>query len=427
MAYTYNIKTSKDDKVSRNSLFVCHNIMKVVKLFLSTFLIGYIYQFCGDIHEYIFKVGVFELCHYAALLIVFLALVPLVEITNRVWIYRIGVMCRVIFVAFAVFFGDKIAMLLPLAGALDGFSNGVYYASYNVMRQEMVSRKKLGAYIFVGEGVSKVINVAVPLVLGALIDVSSYTHIAIYILILCIIQLAISFGVRAQRPADSKFDLKNYFSRLKQTPIAGKKIKMTFLMTIVYAFTGIASTLLNVCIVMQFNSSFSLGLLSSVFAAVSVVTLLVFNFVTKVGKRGWVFGTIALLPPICTCIFAAFSSVTSLVVYNVGIAISQVIAVSFFELYKNSTLKEAGMYDCIPEHQFVLEGILDFFRLVSICLLLLFSCFNSLLLFKVFLCIVSLSYTLVIFGVAVFEKKFLKPLSEKDTFKIILRNLKDLK
>lgn len=259
MAYQYNINTSKKDNHSSICLLLCHKLTEIVDLFLSTFLVAYIYNFCGDIYEYINNVGLYELCTYAVLMITFVAVAPLVEKSNRVWIYRIALFLRTGLVILAVFYGKQISQILVLAGALNGLSMGFYYASFNTLQQEMVSRKSMGKFIVIANIFSQIINAIVPIILGALIEISTYTTVAIYIAVICVIQIIISFFIGAKRPEGSNFSLRDYHTKLKANPILFNKIKFLYIILFFYGMSTIINTLLNICIMMQFGSSFSLG------------------------------------------------------------------------------------------------------------------------------------------------------------------------
>ena len=105
MSYQYNIQTSKKDLRSSICLFIDHKLATIVKLFLSTFLVAYIYSFSENIFNYILNVGLYEIASYTTMLISYFVVAYFVDKTNRVWIYRIGVILRAVFVVFAIFYG----------------------------------------------------------------------------------------------------------------------------------------------------------------------------------------------------------------------------------------------------------------------------------------------------------------------------------
>ena len=143
MGYTYDIATSKKDTRSTVSLSVCHVLHSIINLFLSTFLIAHIYTFCEDIFTYAANVALYQMFTYIGMVISYYVLSFFVDKTNRVWIYRIANIIEAVLVVVSIFFGKDLAKIVILAGCLNGLSHGSYYASYNVLKQEMVSRKSI--------------------------------------------------------------------------------------------------------------------------------------------------------------------------------------------------------------------------------------------------------------------------------------------
>lgn len=87
MGFSYDIKTSKKDKLSSNCLMACHKISAVIDLFLSTFLVAYIYSLSSDIHKYVYNVALYLIVTYASLCIVYYLLGYLLEKqTGRLYI-----------------------------------------------------------------------------------------------------------------------------------------------------------------------------------------------------------------------------------------------------------------------------------------------------------------------------------------------------
>ena len=119
-----------------------------------------------------------------------------------------GNLLSAILVIVTIFYGEDLAKILVLAGFFYGLSHGAYYASYNVLKQEMVSRKSISNFTIVLTVLGKVINVVCPILLGLLIDVSTFSMVAIYVLVLSAILLFITFFIKAKRPANSSFRVK---------------------------------------------------------------------------------------------------------------------------------------------------------------------------------------------------------------------------
>ena len=148
-----------------------------------------------------------------------------VDKSNRIWCYRVANLFSAALVVVTIFWGEELAQLVVLAGVLNGLTHGAYYASYNVLKQEMVSRNSMDNYAVIISVIGKIVSVVFPLVLGALIAVSDISQVAIYVLVLSAVLFGVTFFVKAKRPVDSEFSIKEYIGDLKARPKVAKKIK----------------------------------------------------------------------------------------------------------------------------------------------------------------------------------------------------------
>lgn len=408
MAFTYDINNPKKDKVSSACLLTTHTISEIINLFLSTFLVGYVYSLSSNVSNYIFNVGVYYVSMYAVSIITHLIVAPIVSRTNRVWVYRVGVFLRAGLVVLCVFCGKNLASLLVLAGVLSGMSESIYYSAYNTMKQEMVSRRSVKKYVVLSMILQKFVYIVVPLGLGALLDISTFSQVAIYIAVIAAIQLGISFGIRSQRPEGSNFSFKRYFNKLKQNPELAKKMKLLYLGAIPFGLSTVVGVLLNISIMLQFESNFSLGWLTCVFSVASAIFLVILNRFTKAGKRTWLLCIIGSFPIIGSVLFAILPNMATIIVYNLLNAISNITYKSIYDVYRTGNLKEAGFYSEIQEHQTFSEIIFSVFRTVSFGVLLLLGFSQNLVLFKVFFCLASCFYLATIIILIIYERKFVK-------------------
>ena len=412
MAFTYDINNPKKDKASSVCLLTTHTISEIINLFLSTFLVGYVYSLSSNVSNYIFNVGIYYVTMYGASIITHLIFGYIVARTNRVWLYRLGVALRAALVVICVFCGKDLARLLPLAGVLSGVSESIYYSAYNTMKQEMVSRHSVKKYVVLSMILQKFIYIVIPLALGALLDISTFSQVAIYIAVIAAIQLGISFGIRSQRPEGSNFSFKRYFNKLKQNPELAKKMKLLYLGAIPFGLSSVVGVLLNISIMLQFESNFSLGWLTCVFSVASAIFLVVLNKFTKAGKRTWLLCIISTFPIIGSVSFAIWPNMATIIIYNLLNAISNITYKSIYDIYRTGNLKEAGFYSEIQEHQTLSETIFSVSRTISFGILLLLGLSQNLILFKVYFCLASCFYLLTIIVLIIYERKFIKPALE---------------
>ena len=406
MAFSYNINKSKKDSKSFVGLQICHVTMNIISLFLSTFFVSSIYNPNDTIFEYVIKASQYEFFHYLTMLLTYTLLSKIVDKTNRIWMYRIATIFRTILILLVVVFGVNFSDKVILVGILVGFSSSLYYSSYNVLRQEMVNRNSSRRFAVIYSVFSQIINVVVPIIMGALIDTVTYKNAAIYVLVVSLTIMIASFFVKSRRPADSDFNLKEYFAILKQNPELKKKIKYVYGYSLLYGCNAVAGTLLNVVVMIQFGSNFSFGAINSVFALVSILAVLFTGKFTIEGKRTWMYLVNTICPLLGVVLYVLMPNVVTLFIYYFAFAIGKVISRARLEVVRNQNLKEAGLYQYISEHQSVVENCLNFIRVLTFGLLIGVATLNNFILYQVFFVLSSLSIISNALFMLFYERKF---------------------
>ncbi len=409
--YVYDINRKHSDKSSKNFLLGCHIFKKITSLFISTFLIGHIYSFSGDIFGYIKNVAIFNICVYLSMMLFYMLFSIFVDKTNRVIFYRISIVLTTILVIMIISFGKELAQLLILAGSLHGLSEALYYSSYNVIKEEMVGKSSIGKYVALTTILIEVVNTICPILLGLLIDITTYSETAIVVGIVCAIQFGLTFGIKSQRPKDSHYSLKEYKQQLRTSPVA-KQLKFLYIICLVYGITTLTSMLINVYVMLNFGSNFSLGAITAIYSLVAVFSLLIFKKFTNIYNRKPVYIINTALIIIAGIIFVCIPCKATVIMLNIVIAITATIHTDMIEIYRFSILKQAGLYDNIAEHQTVIENRFNTSRTISFILLLIVSFCQSDLLLSIFVLVVLTLLSSVQILLLFFEKKYIMPLQE---------------
>ena len=411
--YVYDINRKHSDKSSKRFLLGCHIFKKITGLFVSTFLIGHIYSFSGDIFDYIRDVAVFNICVYLSMMLFYMLFSIFVDKTNRIIFYRISIVVTTILVIIIISFGKELAQLLILAGSLHGLSEALYYSSYNVIKEEMVGKSSIGKYVTLTTIFMEAVNTICPILLGLLIDVTTYSETAIVVGVLCAIQFGLSYGIKCQRPKDSHYSLKEYKQQLKVSPVA-KELNFLYITCLVYGVTSLTSMLINVYVMLNFGSNFSLGAITAVYSLVAVFSLLLFKKFTTAHNRKPVFISCTTLIILAGIIFVCIPCKATVIMLNIVIAMTATLHSDLLETYRFSILKKAGLYDQIAEHQTVVENRFNISRTLSFILLLLVSFCKSDLLLSIFIVTVLTILSSVQILLLFFEKKYIIPQENND-------------
>ena len=254
--------------------------------------------------------------------------------------------------------------------------------------------------------ISKIVEVVCPIALGALIDTTTFSQTALVVLAICIIQVCVSFGIKSQRPTGSHFSLKEFFQKLSQSQETKKKITLLYIISFIYGSTTMLTTLINVCIMLEYGSNFSLGTITGIFAFVSIFALILMKKFTKAQKRSWLLISCAVITIISSIVFAIMINSVTIIILNGAISVFSIFYKYLFDIYRNGILKEAGLYDEISEHHTVVESLINICRILTFGILMLVGLLKSLIIFKIYTIIAVVLASLMFVLLTIYEKKY---------------------
>ena len=167
-------------------LLAVHGLKGILGLFTSTFLTSFIVSLNPEsiMGMGVLNIGLYHLFHNIIFIALYYVLTYFVDKSNRVSLLRIGILVNCVLLICLVFYGETIAQWIILAGTIYGISEAFYYASYNVIRNEMNRKSNISRYNIISSVTANVINIIVPTILGFCIDISSYSTISIYVIII---------------------------------------------------------------------------------------------------------------------------------------------------------------------------------------------------------------------------------------------------
>ena len=374
MAYTYSpSKSSGKEKMNLStwSMQITSSINNIIGLFASTFLVSFITQTNIDkpLGKTLVAIGLFYFALYFVMAITYFCMGYLVDKTNRVWFYRLGILIKGAFIVLIIFLGEDLAQMSALAGAVYGIAEGSYYSSYNVMKCEIIPRRQADSFIALNTLFNKLINVVFPILIGFLIDVSTFMSVAIYVLIIVAIQLLFSFFIKSQRPENSSFKFFKYLKDLKINEENSKRIKRFYPAAFVYGATSICTSLASLLAIYTFKTNLNLGLFTAGFSVISVIFLLMFKRRSKEGHRKLLYiilGVIPFLGSLCVTINVAKWS-------YIAFYLTETVALTVFayalDVQRTIILKKTNHYDDIAEHQTLTEGLFCFARCIAFTLM----------------------------------------------------------
>ncbi len=408
MGFNYNSNHPNEKKSAYKYLMTTHSLNSIVNLFVTTFLVAHIYTFSTNLYDYLFKVSIYSIAYYLGYAIMYLIFSNIVEKTNRIIIYKISIIIKTILVLFFIFFGQDLAQLLVVAGLMIAVGDGLYYSSYSVIRQEMIKRTESSLFSSVFFILSKVIEVVCPIVLGALIDIITFSYTAIIVLVVCIVQLIYASFIKSQKPEGSNFGLVEHINILKSNKEISKKLGIQYFIAAIYGVTYLSYTLLNIYIMLAYESSFSLGLITGLISAGTILVIILMNKFTKAGKRTWLFAVCAILPIIAGTVFAAWLNNVTLIVLNAIVLLTAIVHQVLYDDHRNGTIKDLGLYNQIAEHHAIIESFSGASRAIFYALTILIASFENFNVFKIYTVSIIALCSIVHICLLVYERRYFK-------------------
>ena len=393
------------------ALLTTHGFNYVVSVFVSTFLISYIYKISDN---YVLNIGLFYCFNYLTMGVFSYIVSSLIDKTNRVVCYRVAIIVRALFILAVVFTGEKLANLVILAGILHGFSEAWYWCSFNVMKNELIPNSCMKKYTTLQIIENKGVNFIVPIILGRIIDEGSFKISAIIILIMATIQIVVSFFIKSRKPENSKFDMKSFFARIKSSDRNKSLFKSCFVMTLLFGTSTLISPVNTIIVMLTFKSDFSLGLLTGVFSAISIIMLILAKRISKKRRATPVYVFCVISSIASTILVTILTNKITLIVFNFAYIACSTFYSYYFDLYRNVILKQLDMYDDIAEYQGLIEVILEISRTIGFALMILTGIIGAsfggdglVVALKIYLAFTILLYAIIAISLSRFEKKLI--------------------
>ncbi len=374
---------------NQKSLLSVHMIRMILELFTSTFLTSHIISLNPDniFGSGLFNVAILYISQYVAYIIIYTINSFFVDRSNRVSFLRIGIFVNAVFVIAIVLWGETISKWIVLAGSICGISNAFYYSSFNVMKNELVDRIYMKKFSILTTVYTNLINVIFPTLLGFVIDVSSYSTIAIYVVALIVLQFILSMLIKVTKPSDSKLEVSKYLKYLKENKADFNKIKYTYFNALLAGIKTTYKIVIIILTIFAFKTNLSLGLLSSVFSLVTIGLLILYRKSENnpKTKKLPVYLTVGTLPLIACIIFMVITNKITFILLNGFLTIAIYFSDYYGDAERDAIIKNLDKREFIAEHNLI-HDILKYSVSILVYVMFIFVAnFKSITAFKILL------------------------------------------
>ena len=335
------MKTSLYNR-SLTGLLGIHVCWAAFDLFITTFLVAELIKEAKIAESGYGIVALFNLVVYATLFIFFFLFAYIAKRFSCVWCIRAGVVVNVILVALICFLPTKLVQFNLLFAALNGMAGGIFWVGMNsYTRRTMGGTRmmKYQSYLQVAQATAKIIF---PFTLGMVIHYVSFFVAALLALGIGIILVAFSLLLHEDK-RNTVFSVRRYFKYMKQQNLV-KPIALNFTIQFLRQLFQTCAAVFCVVVLIThvLDNSFTLGWLTSAFAAGAIAVAMLYRFL----KPGKVKTTLFLSMAVCAFLLSLGILFTvdtwSIILFQLGAAVCLIIPSIESAKLQLDVMKELG-------------------------------------------------------------------------------------
>ncbi len=378
------MKIIRNENKSIIGLLGCTCINSVLYMFLNTFMVAYFITLTNYDYRLI---SVYYIITFIFIMLSFLFLGRIVKNKSQVVVFRIGIIMYCAYILLIALLKEKIVNYYILLGSFYGIVQGFFWLAGHSLITEY-TKDEANNFVSLKSILSKILKIIVPFILGISIEVTSFSYIAKIILILSIIQFSFSLLIKDKVKVNTnKYNLKDYILYIK----GNNKFKYFYKLI---ACDGIINylfdTLITILIVMTFKTALNLGILTTIFSIFSILSVYIFQ--RKLSNNKNIIKISTVLMFISTIFLLVDINKFTIIIYNLFYSVSLILLINKAETKRYEIVNEDKkvVNNYLVEHQVMSEVCLNVSRIIGYIVLFIASLFNSQIVFKLLLFIVTI-------------------------------------
>ena len=377
-------KYDKEKKKSIIGLLGCFCINNILYMFLNTFMVAYFIT----LTNYNYKlISIYYIANFICIALTFYLLGSIIKKHSKVKIFRTGIVLYCLYILLIALLKEKIVDYHIWLGAAYGIVQGVLWAPGLSLVNEYV-KDDSNNFVSLKSILTQILKIIMPFILGASIELTSFSFIALIILFLSIIQFCFSLLIKNDTNSkNSKYNLKEYIKYVQN-----KKTLKTYYKLV--ACDGIVNymlaTVVTILIVTTFKTSFNLGMLTTIFSACSILSVYLFQRVIKRRINTIRVCTVMMIISLVTLLIDI--NKYTIIIYNLFNSLFLILLINSAEAkrYEIITKDKKASSNYIVEHQILSEICLNIARILGYLVLFIASILNKTIIFKTMLIIITI-------------------------------------
>ena len=344
-------KVKAQEKLNYTGMLGVNSCMQVLVLFVNVFLIAQIFVITGyDITS----VALFLLLDVITLAIFYFIASFICKKIPAIWITRIATILLCLFILLTILWEDGLYSHFMLFGFLWGAVQGLHWGAMNFITAKVFKKDRIHTYFILAMSLTAFVGIVFPFSFGLAIDYGSLLLTSGFVLAIGILQLVFSFLIKpktlSQVKQERKLHFKQYYRALKKA----NHRKPAFLLWLSVMLAGFPYTLIalmTILIVKVHGTNTSIGIYGSIFAAVGIISLVIYKLVNPRIKTSIYFFT-AIFPLAVSIALFFYVGPISIIIFNAAIIFRKLIQVEEQNLRINATRYWGGEQYLIESHMF---------------------------------------------------------------------------
>ncbi len=376
----------KEEKLSKSAIGIMGSLLinNVLYMFVNTFMVAYFITLTNYDYK---QISIYYALSFIAILLTFLTFGRIIKNKNQVWVFRSGIIAYCLYILILAFLKEKIVTYFAPLGFFYGIVQGLIWVAAHTLVNEH-TQNNTNKFISFKSIISKILKIFFPIVFGVSIELTSFSYVAKIVILLSITQFIFSLFIEDKaKTYDKKYNLKEYINLVKNND----KFKTVYKLCICDGIVNyLLETLIVILTVMTFKTTISLGVITTITAICSILSVYIFQYKLK---SNWKILKICNIMMISSVLLLLINiSKPTIIIYNICTAIFLVILSNTGDTkrYEIVSENEIVVKDYIVEHQVVCEAILNITRIIAYILLFVISLFNNIVLFKILLLLVTI-------------------------------------
>ncbi len=376
----------KEEKLSKSAIGIMGSLLinNVLYMFVNTFMVAYFITLTNYDYK---QISIYYALSFIAILLTFLTFGRIIKNKNQVWVFRSGIIAYCLYILMLAFLKEKIVTYFAPLGFFYGIVQGLIWVAAHTLVNEH-TQNNTNKFISFKSIISKILKIFFPIVFGVSIELTSFSYVAKIVILLSITQFIFSLFIEDKaKTYDKKYNLKEYINLVKNND----KFKTVYKLCICDGIVNyLLETLIVILTVMTFKTTISLGVITTITAICSILSVYIFQYKLK---SNWKILKICNIMMVSSVLLLLINiSKPTIIIYNVCTAIFLVILSNTGDTkrYEIVSENEIVVKDYIVEHQVVCEVILNITRIIAYILLFIISLFNNIILFKILLLLVTI-------------------------------------